>query len=70
MFFFFYFALHPSECGGKLIGGDVAGLPATTLASCCVRAMGVTRRASTMAEAILRACRSSPYARRMEARAC
>lgn len=45
-------------------------LPATTLANCCVRVMGLTRRASTMAEAIFLACLSSPYAVRMDARAC
>lgn len=45
-------------------------LPATTLASCCVRVMGLTRRASTMAEAIFLACLSSPYAVRIDARAC
>lgn len=45
-------------------------VPATTLASWCVRVMGLTRRAATMAEAIFLACLSSPYAVRMDARAC
>lgn len=35
-------------------------LPATTLASCCVRVIGLMRRASTMAAAILLAHLSSP----------
>ena len=52
------------------INQDSVELPATTLASCCVRVMGLTRRASTMAEAIFLACLSSPYAVRMDARAC
>lgn len=52
------------------INQDSVEIPATTLASCCVRVMGLTRRASTMAEAIFLACLSSPYARRMDARAC
>lgn len=49
---------------------DSVEVPATTLASCCVRVIGLTRRASTMAEAIFLACLSSPYAVRMDARAC
>lgn len=45
-------------------------VPATILASCCVRVMGLSRRASTMAEDIFLACLSSPYSVRMDARAC
>lgn len=54
----------------RKINQDIVELPATTLASCCVRVMGLTRRASTMAEAIFLAFLSSPYAVRMDARAC
>lgn len=52
------------------INQDSVEVPATTFASCCVRVIGMTRRAATMAEAIFLACLSSPYAVKMDARAC